>query len=110
MKNNKILVTGGAGYIGAHTVVELSAAGFLPVIVDNFSKSDNTLLDGIEKITKKKNIFYEGDCCDADFLRRVLVNEKDIKGVMHFAAYKSVGESVEKPLMYYRNNVDSMLS
>lgn len=106
----KILVTGGAGYIGAHTVVELLQAGFQPLIVDDFSKSDRTLLEGIEKITKARNIFYEGDCCDRQFLQSVFKKEKNIDAVMHFAAYKSVGESVEKPLMYYNNNINSLLS
>jgi len=110
MSSTKILVTGGAGYIGAHTVVELAEAGFQPVIIDNFSKSDKTLLDGIEKITKTKNTFYEGDCCDRDFLNQVFEREKNIAGVIHFAAYKSVGESVEQPVKYYRNNLDSLLS
>lgn len=106
----KILVTGGAGYIGAHTVVELAESGFQPVIIDDFSKSNKTLLDGIEKITKTKNVFYEGDCCDQNFLEQVFEKEKNIAGVIHFAAYKSVGESVEQPVMYYRNNLDSLLS
>lgn len=106
----KILVTGGAGYIGAHTVVELQAAGYQPIIIDDFSKSDQTLLDGIEKITGVNNSFYEGNCCDQDFLRSVFKKEQGIAGVMHFAAYKSVGESVEQPLLYYRNNLDSLLS
>ena len=68
MRSKKILVTGGAGYIGAHTVVELINAGYEPVIVDNLSRSDRTLLDGIEKITGKKAAFYQGDCCDKKFL------------------------------------------
>lgn len=106
----KILVTGGAGYIGAHTVVELQAVGYQPIIIDDFSKSDKTLLDGIEKITGSRNSFYEGDCCDQKFLRSVFDKENGIAGVMHFAAYKSVGESVEQPLQYYRNNLDSLLS
>jgi len=106
----KILVTGGAGYIGAHTAVELLESGFQPVIIDDLSKSDKTLLDGIEQITKTKNVFYQGDCCDREFLRSVFEKEKGIEAVMHFAAYKSVGESVGKPLRYYNNNINSLLS
>jgi UDP-glucose 4-epimerase len=103
----KVLVTGGAGYIGAHTAVELIAAGYEPVIVDNLSKSDRTLLEGIEKITTKKVSFFQGDCTDESFLKGVFEWAGPFQAVMHFAAYKSVGESVEKPLEYYRNNLDS---
>ncbi len=110
MASKKILVTGGAGYIGAHTVVELYANGYSPVIIDNFSKSDRTLLDGIEKITNSPVVLYEGNCADKDFLTAVFDKEAEINGVMHFAAYKSVGESVDHSLMYYRNNLDSLLS
>jgi len=110
MASKKILVTGGAGYIGAHTVVELYANGYSPVIIDNFSKSDRTLLEGIEKITNSPVVLYEGDCADKEFLAVVFEKEGEIDGVMHFAAYKSVGESVDHPLMYYRNNLDSLLS
>ncbi|HRK53720.1 MAG TPA: UDP-glucose 4-epimerase GalE [Cyclobacteriaceae bacterium] len=110
MKSKKILVTGGAGYIGAHTVVELFASGYSPVIIDNFSKSDRTLLDGIEKITGKALTFYEGDCTDRQFLNGVFEKEGKLEGVMHFAAYKSVGESVEFPIMYYQNNINSLLA
>lgn len=110
MTLKKILVTGGAGYIGAHTVVELYANGYSPVVIDNFSKSDRTLLEGIEKITGIPVVFYEGDCTDKEFLKRVFKREGNLEGVMHFAAYKSVGESVEHPVMYYRNNLDSLLT
>ncbi|MEP2670024.1 MAG: UDP-glucose 4-epimerase GalE [Cyclobacteriaceae bacterium] len=110
MASKKILVTGGAGYIGAHTVVELYANGYSPVIIDNFSKSDKTLLQGIEKITGKSLVFYEGDCADKQFLKEMFEKEGKFDGVMHFAAYKSVGESVEYPVMYYRNNLDSLLT
>lgn len=108
--SEKILVTGGAGFIGAHTVVELAQAGYQPVIVDNLSRSDRTLLEGVGKILNDKPPFYEGDCSDANFLRKVFETEKNIRGVMHFAAYKSVGESVEQPAMYYTNNLNSLLT
>lgn len=103
----KVLVTGGAGYIGAHTVVELIEAGYEPVIVDNLSKSDRTLLEGIEKITSHKVRFFHGDCADQVFLKNVFESAGPFQAVMHFAAFKSVGESVDKPLDYYRNNLDS---
>lgn len=108
-QSGKILVTGGAGYIGAHTVVELIQKGYEPVIVDNFSKSDRTLLEGIERIVGSRVPFYEGDCSDKPFLRHLFAKE-DILAALHFAAYKSVGESVQKPLDYYANNIGSLLS
>lgn len=108
--SKKILVTGGAGYIGSHTVVELVNAGYKPVVVDNFSGSDRTLTDGIEKITGKPVEIFEGDCCDKVFLRQVFESTGPIHSVLHFAAYKSVGESVEKPLAYYQNNVGSLVA
>ncbi len=107
---SKILITGGAGYIGAHTVVELHNAGFETVIVDNLSRCDDTLLKGMEKITGQKPNFHKGDCLDRDFLRTVFNTQGPISGVIHFAAYKAVGESVEKPLDYYRNNVGSLVT
>jgi UDP-glucose 4-epimerase len=106
----KILITGGAGYIGAHTVVELQNAGFETVIVDNLSRCDETLLQGMEKIIKQKPNFHKGDCLDQDFLRNVFKTQGPISGVIHFAAFKAVGESVEKPLDYYRNNIGSLVS
>lgn len=105
----KVLVTGGTGYIGSHTVVELLKSGHKVVIIDNFSNSDPSVLDKISMITDKEFIFYEGDVCDKKFLEEVFSKEK-IDAVIHFAGYKAVGESVAKPLMYYRNNIDSTLA
>jgi len=104
-----ILVTGGAGYIGSHTAVALHNAGFKPVIVDNFSNSEKEVIPKIEQIIKSDVILYEGDCNDADFMNRVF-DEQDIAGVIHFAAYKAVGESTEKPLKYYKNNILSLIT
>jgi UDP-glucose 4-epimerase len=106
----KILVTGGAGYIGSHTVVELVQAGYQPVIVDNFSNSEESALAGIESILGATVPTYRIDCGDAAALRGVFEAEKDVKGVIHFAAFKAVGESVQKPLAYFQNNVGSLLT
>lgn len=106
----KVLVTGGAGYIGAHTVVELVNAGYDPVIVDNLSRSDRTLLHGMEKITGMKPNFREADCLDEKFMNEIFQSEGPFSCVLHFAAYKSVGESVEKPLLYYENNIGSLVT
>ena len=106
----KILVTGGAGYIGSHAVVELFQAGYQPVIVDNFSNSQESALAGIESILGTAMPVYHIDCGDAAALRGVFEAEKDIRGVIHFAAYKAVGESVAKPLAYFQNNVGSLLT
>src|SRR5689334_12905289 len=97
-----ILVTGGAGFIGSHTVVELVAAGYRPVIIDNFSNSDPLVIKRLEKLLKQPVTHYEQDYQDIDRLRQVVDKEK-ATGIIHFAAYKAVGESVEKPLMYYEN-------
>ena len=105
----KILVTGGAGYIGSHTAVELLEAGYEVVIVDNFYNSKPEVITNIKKITNKDFAFYEGDVRDKDILR-VIFNEHKIDAVIRFAGYKAVGESVEKPLMYYRNNIGCTLS
>lgn len=100
----KILVTGGAGFIGSHTVVELHQSGFEPVIIDNFSNSEEKVLEGIEKIIGKSVPCYKADCNDENALRQLFEKEK-IEGVIHFAANKAVGESVENPLLYYGNNI-----
>jgi UDP-glucose 4-epimerase len=110
MTRKKILVTGGAGYIGAHTALEVVQSGYEAVIIDDLSRSNRTLLEGMEKITGKKPNFHEGDCNDINFLRSVFKSEGSISCVMHFAAYKSVGESVQKPLIYYGNNIGSLVA
>lgn len=106
---NKILVTGGTGFIGSHTVVELFEAGYEPILIDNFDNSERKVLEGIKEITGRSFNFYEGDCNDKSFMGSVFATEKDIKGVIHFAAHKAVGESVANPLKYYRNNVGSLV-
>jgi UDP-glucose 4-epimerase len=106
----KILVTGGAGYIGSHAVVELQQAGFQPVIVDNFSNSEESALAGIQAILGHAVPCHRIDCGDAEALRQVLRAEGDVAGVIHFAAFKAVGESVAKPLAYFQNNVGSLLT
>lgn len=104
-----ILVTGGAGYIGSHTVVELLNLGKEVVIVDNLSNSSILVLDRIEAITGKRPAFYELDVCDKQALRKVFEQES-IEAAIHFAGYKAVGESVQKPVMYYENNIMSTLA
>jgi UDP-glucose 4-epimerase len=106
----KILVTGGAGYIGSHTTVELQNAGYEVVIVDNLSNSNAAVIDGIEKITGIRPAFEQVDCIDLDAMKRVFDTYPDIKGIIHFAASKAVGESVHKPLLYYRNNLVSLIN
>ena len=103
-----ILVTGGAGYIGSHTVIELDKAGFEVVIVDNFSNSSPEVLNRLKTITGKDFPLYEGDILDRDFLVTVFEKE-NIDSVIHFAGFKAVGESVEKPLEYYHNNITGTL-
>ncbi|MBE6155214.1 MAG: UDP-glucose 4-epimerase GalE [Firmicutes bacterium] len=105
----KILVTGGTGYIGSHACVELLNAGYEIVAIDNFSNSKPEVVQKIKEITKKEFIFYEGDVCDKDILNKIF-KENKIDAVIHFAGFKAVGESVQKPLKYYRNNLDSTLS
>lgn len=106
----KILVTGGTGYIGSHTVVELQEAGYEVVIIDNLSNSNIEVLDGIESITGIRPVFVEGDCTDIDTLRKLFKDHPGIKGIINFAASKAVGESVEKPLLYYRNNLMTLVN
>jgi len=104
-----ILVTGGAGFIGSHTVVALTEAGFNPVVMDDYSNSNASVIEGLEKIIGKPVKVYAQDCNDAEMLRRIIIEEK-IEGVIHFAAFKAVGESMEKPLEYYRNNLCSLIT
>ena len=105
-----ILVTGGTGFIGSHTTVELQEAGYEVVIIDNLSNSNENVLDGIEKITGIRPAFEKVDCCDFNALEGVFKKYPKIEGIIHFAASKAVGESVEKPLMYYRNNLTSLIN
>jgi UDP-glucose 4-epimerase len=106
----KILVTGGVGYIGSHTTVELQNAGYEVVIVDNLSNSNEKVIDGVEKITGIRPAFEKVDCVDMEGLNKVFGKYPGIRGIIHFAASKAVGESVEKPLLYYRNNIVSLLN
>jgi UDP-glucose 4-epimerase len=105
----KILVTGGTGYIGSHTVVELQQEGMEVVIIDNLSNSERSVLDGIAAITGKKPLFEEVDLRDREATFRVFHKHPDITAIIHFAAFKAVGESVEKPLAYYENNLLSLI-
>ena len=106
----RILVTGGTGFIGSHTTVELQEAGYEVIIIDNLSNSRADVVDGIEKITGIRPHFENIDCCDIDALDKVFSKYEGIEGIIHFAASKAVGESVEKPLLYYRNNINSLLN
>ncbi len=106
----KILVTGGCGYIGSHTIVDLFNNGYDVISIDDNSRSTNYLLEGIEKITGKKLKNYKVDLKNFDETRAVFQENEDIQGVIHFAAYKAVGESVEKPLEYYENNLFSLIN
>ncbi len=105
-----ILVTGGTGFIGSHTTVELQQAGYNVVIVDNLSNSKIEVLDGIEKITGVRPAFEQVDLREKDAVEAVFAKYPEIEGVIHFAASKAVGESVEKPLLYYRNNIVSLIN
>jgi UDP-glucose 4-epimerase len=110
MKRSKVLVTGGTGYIGAHTVVELHKTGYEVIIADNLSNSSLDVLDGIEKITGERPLFEKVDCTDYSELNTLFLKYEDIKSAIHFAAFKAVGESVAKPLLYYRNNLLSLIN
>ncbi|MEJ6491248.1 MAG: UDP-glucose 4-epimerase GalE [Flavobacteriales bacterium] len=104
-----ILVTGGAGYIGSHTVLALLQHGFNPVIVDDFRNADSSVIERLKEISGTNIQFSAVDCCDINVLRKIF-EQQSIYGIIHFAAYKAVGESVEKPLMYYQNNLVSLMN
>lgn len=106
---NKILVTGGLGFIGSHTVVELQNKGFEVVIIDDCSNSNEKVLDGIVAITGKRPVFEKIDLKDKSKVEDFFKRNQDVEGVIHFAASKAVGESVEKPLMYYENNIGTLV-
>lgn len=113
MEKRQVIITGGAGYIGSHTAVALVEAGFDPVIIDNFSNSEPQVISRIEEIIGRPIVFHEVDCTAEDALIQVFRKTQKagiISGVIHFAAFKAVGESVEKPLDYYQNNVGSTLT
>ena len=110
MRNRLILVTGGTGYIGSHTAVELQNAGFEVLIIDNLSNSSADVVDGIEKITGKRPKLIIADCSNVEEMDKVFGTHPNIAATIHFAASKAVGESVEKPLMYYRNNLLSLVN
>ena len=106
----KILVTGGCGYIGSHTLVDLIENGYDAISVDNNSRSNPRILDGVEKITGKKVKNYKVDLCNFDDTFAIFQENEDIEGIIHFAAYKSVGESVTDPLLYFENNLTSLIN
>jgi len=108
--SKKVIVTGGTGYIGSHTVVELVAAGYDPVIIDNLSNSKLTVLEGLKEITGQDLPFEEIDITDKAKLNDFFLRHDDALGVIHFAALKAVGESVEKPLLYYQNNISGLIN
>lgn len=106
----KIIITGGAGYIGSHTAVALQQAGFQVVVIDNLSNSSVLSLDGVARITGTRPLFAQVDCTNLESMRVVFEQHSDSVGVIHFAALKAVGESVEQPLLYYRNNLDGLIN
>jgi len=108
--SKKVLVTGGTGYIGSHTLVDLIENGYDVISVDNNSRSTIGMLEGVEKITGKKIKNYKVDLCNIDETRAIFEENSSIIGVIHFAAYKAVGESVEKPLLYFDNNMQSLIN
>lgn len=107
---NKILVTGGTGYIGSHTTVELQNAGYEVIIIDDLSNSNAEVIDRIEKITGIRPVFAHINCNDKEAVDKVITENPGITGIIHFAASKAVGESVEQPLKYYRNNIVSLIN
>jgi UDP-glucose 4-epimerase len=107
---NKILVTGGCGYIGVHTIVDLVQNGYDVISVDNNSRSNANILEGAEEIIGRKIKNYVTDLCNLEATEKIFEENKDIKGIIHFAAYKAVNESVEKPLMYFENNLNSLIN
>lgn len=109
MAKKKILVTGGAGYIGSHTVVELFNSGYEPIILDDFRNSEEFIIERIQKIIGQEVTLYRGSCQDVELLQ-LIFDAHDISGIIHFAAYKAVGESVQNPLMYYDNNLGSLIT
>lgn len=108
-KNKTVLVAGGAGFIGTHTTVELVNAGYDVIIVDNFSNSDISGIEGVEKILGKKMIFELADCCDKQAMSEIF-KKYEFNSIIHFAAFKAVGESVAEPLKYYNNNLSSLVT
>uniref|UniRef100_UPI0035C7A94E SDR family NAD(P)-dependent oxidoreductase n=1 Tax=Aurantibacter sp. TaxID=2807103 RepID=UPI0035C7A94E len=106
----KILVTGGLGYIGSHTVVELQNKGYNVIVIDNLSNTRLSVLDGIEAITNVKPEFHNIDLSDREVVNQFFKENQDLDGVIHFAAFKAVGESVKNPLMYYENNLFSLVN
>jgi UDP-glucose 4-epimerase len=106
----KILVTGGCGYIGSHTIVDLIENGYEVVCVDNNSRSNPGILEGVQRITGKAVKNYKVDLCSFDETFAIFQENEDLEGIIHFAAYKAVGESVDKPLMYYENNIGSLIN
>ncbi len=107
---NKIIVTGGTGYIGSHTVIELQKSGFEPLIIDDLSNSSPKIVDLITRITGVKPVFEKVDLCDLPMLQKFFKEHHGIAGVIHFAAFKAVGESVTQPLQYYHNNLVGLLN
>ena len=108
MNRKNILVTGGAGYIGSHTLVELYNSGYKPIVVDNLSNSSLNNITGAEQIIKSKIDFYKVDCTDFEQMNKVFKEKKNIDAVIHFAAFKSVEESVRQPIKYLSNNIGSL--